>query len=153
MRVWVLPNFWTPCLRPPVRKASPSTSRLFASTEPIRADCTTATSPSCSAKIAMNSSGRLPSADCRTPVAPCPRRLPNWSVPSPTSEASPASATAEKMNTSTLFAPALLKAKVITVATTVTASVISTLRPNRFSMPVMLTSVVGKMERLKVRKL
>ena len=67
-------NRCVPCRNPPTRNASPRTSRVLARIEPISADWTTTTSPAWSAKIEMNSSGRLPSADWRTPVAPGPNR-------------------------------------------------------------------------------
>ena len=49
---------------------------------------TSATKPALSANSAMNSSGRLPSTDCSTPVAPGPKRSPNYSTERPTSAAS-----------------------------------------------------------------
>ena len=55
--------------------------------------------PAWRAKIEMNSSGRLPSADWRTPVLPGPSRWPSWSVPEPITPASPARATAETTKT------------------------------------------------------
>ena len=58
-----------PLRMPPTRNARPSTSTPFAITEPTSAACTTPTSPWWSAKSAMKSSGRLPSADCTTPAA------------------------------------------------------------------------------------
>ena len=51
-----------PFLSPPTMNATPSTSTLFARIEPTSAAWTTLTSPSCKAKSAMKSSGRLPSA-------------------------------------------------------------------------------------------
>ena len=62
--------------------------------DPMSADWTTTTSPAWRLKSEMNSSGRLPSADCRIPVTAGPWRAPSCSVPSPTSEASVASAIA-----------------------------------------------------------
>ena len=49
----------------------------------------------------MNSSGRLPSALCSTPVAPAPSRSPRRSTLRPTSDASSATAPAEVKNAST----------------------------------------------------
>ena len=46
----------------------------------------------------MNSSGRLPSADWSTPVAPGLNRSPSCSTERPTSEASKVTATAEQRN-------------------------------------------------------
>ena len=63
--------------------ASPSTSTLFARIEPTSAACTTSTSPLFNANRAMNSSGRLPSADWTTPAPPEPSREPSCSVPLP----------------------------------------------------------------------
>ncbi len=57
-----------PCLAPPLRKATPSTSSTLASTEPTRAAWTTDVSPSRKANMATNSSGRLPRLDCNRPV-------------------------------------------------------------------------------------
>jgi hypothetical protein len=52
-----------PFRSPPTTKAIPSTRMLLARIEPTSAACTTPMSPLRRAKIAMNSSGRLPSAD------------------------------------------------------------------------------------------
>ena len=65
-----LPNLCDPWRRPPARKASPSTSSVLARIEPMSAERTTSTRPACRAKTPMKNSGRLPRADCRTPVAP-----------------------------------------------------------------------------------
>jgi hypothetical protein len=43
---------------------------MFARIEPMTAEVATCSRPARSANSAMNSSGRLPSALCRTPVAP-----------------------------------------------------------------------------------
>ncbi len=99
-----LANFWVPCFSPPTRNAAPRTSSRLASIEPISADCTTVSSPARNAKNAMNSSGRLPSALCSTPVAPAPNRSPSCSTLRPTSEASSATATAEQTNATTALA-------------------------------------------------
>ena len=53
----------------------------------------------------MNSSGRLPSADWRTPVAPGPKRSPSCSTERPTSDASRHTAPAETTNATTEFQP------------------------------------------------
>jgi hypothetical protein len=75
----------------PATIASPRTSSAFANSEP-RIDVWAMTvSPAESAKQTMNSSGRLPSVDCRTPVTAGPKREPTDSVPTPTTQASPAS--------------------------------------------------------------
>jgi hypothetical protein len=52
----------------------------------------------------MKSSGRLPSVDCRTPVAAGPKRAPTASVAAPTTYASPESATAETTKRTTASA-------------------------------------------------
>ncbi len=67
----------------------------------MMAACTTASRPAWSAKKPMNSSGRLPSALCSTPVAPAPNRSPSCSTLRPTSEASMATATAATANVRT----------------------------------------------------
>ena len=64
----------TPWRSPPAMNARPRTSSVFARIDPIRAVWTRTTNPAWSAKIEMKSSGRLPSADWRTPVAPGPKR-------------------------------------------------------------------------------
>ena len=79
--------------REPAMITSPSTSSALANRLPRMLVCATTTSPALSAKITTNSSGRLPSVDCSTPVSPGPTWLPSASVPSATSQASPASAT------------------------------------------------------------
>ena len=94
VRTWAEPSFCDPCLSPPTRNANPSTSSRLARMEPISAARTTSTSPALSAKMQMNSSGRLPSADCSTPVAPGPNRSPSCSTARPTSEASTVTARA-----------------------------------------------------------
>ena len=70
-------NRCVPFRTPPATKAMPSTSTLLAMTEPTSANWTTSTSPSRSANSAMNSSGRLPSADWITPATDEPARLPS----------------------------------------------------------------------------
>ncbi len=95
-----------PCLRPPTTKHSPSTRSRFARIEPMRAAWTTATRPALSANSEMNSSGRLPSADCRTPVAPGPNRSPSCSTDRPTRAASRATAAAAAANASSAPPPA-----------------------------------------------
>ncbi len=54
----------------------------------------------------MNSSGRLPSADWSTPVAPGPNRSPSCSTDRPTSTASRLIAAADSTNPSPLAHPA-----------------------------------------------
>jgi hypothetical protein len=75
--------------------------RKFDRIEPMIAAWTTATRPACNAKKPMNSSGRLPRALWRTPVAPGPKRSPSCSTLRPTTEASSATA-----------APATTKARI-----------------------------------------
>ena len=53
--------------RAPVTITSPSTSSALANSEPMIDVCATTVCPARSAKITMNSSGRLPSVDCSTP--------------------------------------------------------------------------------------
>ena len=73
VRTGAASNTWRPLRRPPAKNARPSTSRLLPRIEPISDVCVRTTRPSCRAKIEMNSSGRLPSADWRTPVVPGPK--------------------------------------------------------------------------------
>src|SRR3954468_15313024 len=70
-----------------------------------------------------NNSGRLPSADCSTPVAPGPSHSPTCSVACPTNVASAASATAETANVSTALACAEVRIPASTLAATATATV------------------------------
>ena len=70
------PKRLAPCRRPPTKNARPSTSRLLARIEPMSAVWTTTTRPAWSAKIEMNSSGRLPRADWRTPGRARPEPMP-----------------------------------------------------------------------------
>ncbi len=79
--------------RAPTMITIPSTSSAFANSEPTTEVCATTTCPSASAKITMNSSGRLPSVDCRTPVTAGPNFTPTCSVAKETIEASAASET------------------------------------------------------------
>ena len=74
---------------------------MFDRIEPMIAAWTTAISPALSAKKPMNSSGRLPSALWRTPVAPGPNRSPSCSTLRPTTDASSATASADTPNAST----------------------------------------------------
>ncbi len=84
VRTGAASNTWRPCLRPPARNASPRTSRLLPRIDPMSAVWVRTTRPSRRANSEMNSSGRLPSADCSTPGRPgpevaargcrCPRR-------------------------------------------------------------------------------
>src|SRR2546421_2234598 len=93
-----------PWRKPPTKKASPSTSRLFPRIEPTSAAWITAISPLRSAKYPTKSSGKLPSEDCNTPVAPGPRCEPSCSVPMPTRAASSARATPETTKVRTALA-------------------------------------------------
>ena len=122
-------NRCVPCRSPPTRSASPRTSRVLARIEPISAVWTTTTSPAWSAKIEMNSSGRLPSADWRIPVAPGPNRWPSWSVPCPIRTASVASAMALTRKTAVWLTPRRSSTNAATLATKATASVITVVRP------------------------
>ena len=90
----------------PATIASPSTSRAFANSEPRTAVVATTTSPAASANKTMKSSGRLPSVDCRTPVPAGPKRAPTASVDTPTTYASPESASPAATNRATAFASA-----------------------------------------------
>ena len=58
--------------RAPTTITTPSTSSALAKIEPMIDVCATTVSPSRSAKITTNSSGRLPSVDCSTPVTDGP---------------------------------------------------------------------------------
>ena len=89
--------------------------------EPTSAAWTTLTSPSCSAKSAMKSSGRLPSADWTTLAPPEPSRAPSCSVAVPTRRASAASAAAATRNVTTSFSPAKWQIPARTTASAVMA--------------------------------
>src|SRR3954469_6926064 len=99
------PSCWVPFLSPPTRKARPRTSSRLARIEPTRAARTTSTSPALSEKMQMNSSGRLPSADWSTPVAPGPKRSPSCSTERPTSDARRQTAAAETTKATTASQP------------------------------------------------
>jgi hypothetical protein len=79
----------------------PSTSSALAKIEPMIDVCATTTCPLFSAKMTMNSSGRLPSVDCSTPVTAGPNDSPTCSVENDTTYASPASATVAAANAGT----------------------------------------------------
>ncbi len=79
--------------RAPVTITSPRTSRALANSDPMMDVWATTTCPARRANTTMNSSGRLPSVDCRTPVTAGPKRPPTCSVPKLTMCASDASAT------------------------------------------------------------
>ena len=119
---------WVPFLSPPTSSASPSTSSELARIEPTSAACTTCTSPARSAKMQTNSSGRLPSADCSTPVAPGPMRLPSCSVPCPTIIASSDSAAAHATKPTTGPAPANVTPAATAVAPTASPRLIASPR-------------------------
>src|SRR5665648_234761 len=87
-------NFCRPCLSPPATNASPRTRRTLDRTDPTMAARTTSYRPAWRAKMHTKSSGRFPSADWTTPVAPAPRRSPSASTARPTRVASSARATA-----------------------------------------------------------
>ena len=99
--------------------------------EPMSAVWTTTTSPARSAKKPMKSSGRLPSADCTTPVVACPRRGPRWSVAAPTRNASAERATAETAKTRVELAPASCSTAVASVAAVAMAAIARVPRPIR----------------------
>src|SRR5919198_59702 len=113
-------NVCVPCFAPPTTKAIPRTSTLLAMTEPTRADWTTRVRPSWSAKSAMKSSGRFPSADWITPATEEPKRAPSCSVAPPTSRASTAIASAssshEPIRQAPGWAASLLSGRQIEVA-------------------------------------
>jgi hypothetical protein len=67
--------------------------RVLRLSEPMIDVWATTTSPSRRAKTTTNSSGRLPSVDCMSPVAAGPKRWPTCSVENETMWARPASAT------------------------------------------------------------
>ncbi len=85
----------------PATIESPSTSRAFANSEPRIEVCATSVSPAESANRTTNSSGRLPSVDWRTPVTAGPKWPLSASVPSATSQARPASETAQTTKVAT----------------------------------------------------
>ena len=130
-----------PCFSPPIRKASPRTSRLLARIDPTSAACTTVTRPARSAKIETKSSGRLPSPDWRTPVAPGPSRSPNCWVASPTTEASTASAAAVTTKTRTALARLRLRRPARALAASAAIRVIHSLRRSALMSPSLRASV------------
>ena len=85
--------------RAPATIASPSTSSALAKSEPRIDVCATTISPAESEKSTMNSSGRLPSVDCSTPVTAGPNRAPTDSVATPMIQARPPSAAPQTMKT------------------------------------------------------
>ena len=90
----------------PARITSPITSSAFANIDPRMEVSATTTWPARRANSTTNSSGRLPSDDCRTPVTAGPKRRPTVSVAAETTQASPASAMPETTNDRTDGAPA-----------------------------------------------
>ena len=87
--------------RLPATIERPSTSSAFANSDPRIDVCATTISPAERANRTTKSSGRFPSVDCRTPVTAGPNRAPIDSVPSATSQASPASANAQTTKVAT----------------------------------------------------
>src|SRR5205807_1298079 len=75
--------------RAAARIVSPRTRRAFANREPRIDVFATTISPADTAKRTTNSSGRLPSVDCRTPVAAGPKRAATVSVAMATIQARP----------------------------------------------------------------
>ena len=130
VRTGAAPKRWTPWRMPPAKNARPRTSRLLARIDPTSAVWTTTTSPAWSAKNEMNSSGRLPRADWRTPVLPGPSRYPSWSVPAPMTPASPASAIADTTKTAASGAPPKRRTAVAIVAPIATTRSTSAVRPS-----------------------
>ena len=116
-RIGRAPNRCVPCFNPPTTNAMPRTSRLLARIDPMSANWTTTTNPAWRLKSPMKSSGRLPRADCRIPVTAGPCRALSCPVPSPTSEASIASATAVAPKVITGVPPPATRTAETTVAT------------------------------------
>ena len=89
------PKRMTPsgALREPTTMTMPSTSRALEKIDPMTVLWATTDSPSRSAKITRNSSGRFPSVACMKPAIPAPSSSPTLSTPTLTTCASPASAT------------------------------------------------------------
>ena len=77
----------------PTTRTKPSTSSAVANSDPTIALWATTRSPLFSANSTTNSSGRLPSVACRSPVAAGPMCPPTCSVENDTIQASPPSAT------------------------------------------------------------
>jgi hypothetical protein len=96
-------NFCVPFFNPPNSNAKPNTNNEFANIEPTNAACTTLSNPAFKANMHTNNSGKLPNADCNTPVAPGPMRLPSWSVAWPTFIASNTNAMALHTKSKTEF--------------------------------------------------
>lgn len=90
----------------PTTMTAPRTSSPLAKIEPRIENWATTTSPSRSANRTTKNSGRLPSVDCRTPVAAGPKCRPTSSVATDTTQASPASARAATANAGSAAAPA-----------------------------------------------
>src|SRR5665647_1308873 len=110
-------NFCRPCLRPPATNARPRTRRTLDRTDPTMAARTTSYRPARRAKMHTKSSGRSPSADWTTPVAPAPRRSPSASTARPTRVASSARATALTAKGSSGPAPTVANTPAPTVNT------------------------------------
>ena len=95
----VCPNFWTLCLRCPVRPptsiAAPMTSRTLPRIEPMIEALTTSCSPLPRANRAMISSGALPKVTLSRPPITLPERSATSSVARPIRAAVGISATAE----------------------------------------------------------
>ncbi len=87
--------------RVPATIERPRTSSAFANSEPRIDVWATTISPAESANRTTKSSGRLPSVDWRTPVTAGPKCPPSDSVPSATSQASPARETAHTTKVAT----------------------------------------------------
>ena len=92
--------------RAPTTMTSPRTSSALAKIEPRIDVCATTVSPAPSANRTTNSSGRLPSVDCSSPVTPGPKRSPTCSVANETTQARPARATVAIPKASSADAPA-----------------------------------------------
>src|SRR5215217_2393610 len=106
----------SPELCAPATMARPRTSSALASREPTIEVFATTTSPADKAKSTMNSSGRLPSVDWRTPVIAGPKRSPTASVAIEITHASPARARAATRNVTTGSASAKCRTPAASVA-------------------------------------
>ena len=90
-----------------------------------------------------NNSGRLPSEDCRTPVALGPSRSPNASTERPTRDASVASATAATTKDSTALAWTKCNAPAPRAEITVIAMVMRSRRDNNGAVRIVVTRPPG----------
>ena len=91
----------SPAWRDPAMIVRPSTSSAFANSDPRIDVWATTISPAASENSTMNSSGRLPSVDWRTPVDGGTEARADRLVPIPIAHASPPSAAADMTKTAT----------------------------------------------------